>query len=414
LRLPEKLEAIGDACFVLCKNLKGDLLIPENVKAIGKQAFQCNGFEGKLQLPKGLRSIGASAFYGCKFTGRLELPDEIEVLPYSVFYQCRNFESLKLPAKIKYICENAFAESTGFSNALNLPEGLEIIGNMAFLRCEGMTGDLRLPKSLKSIGISAFMGCKNISSLIFGEELLNIKERAFYECEKLSGELILPKKLAYIGERAFAGCKEISGVRTGEEIMSIGPAAFSYCDNLKQICFDGRPADYYREDENQPSFPEKCQLLAQEASLSDSTIKAEKILTAFDSWKDIADKKAASEEASFNANPMIKAYDWTSAIDDCFWGLGKYADITLKFADAGVNVLINGRNFTTGSYTADRNSEEHLIKTDRLYIRSGRISELKLIDKFNEGKFLKAEIELFDGGTEDIVFSICSEEKWYI
>lgn len=65
---------IPDQAFFKCKNLTGDLVIPNSVTEIGYQAFYgCTGFNGSLTLSSKLGKIGKNAFHGCTgFTGSLK------------------------------------------------------------------------------------------------------------------------------------------------------------------------------------------------------------------------------------------------------------------------------------------------------------------------------------------------------
>ena len=57
---------IPKQAFNNCKNLTGNLVIPNSVTEIGDQAFAgCTGFTGDLTIPNSVTNIGISAFYHC-------------------------------------------------------------------------------------------------------------------------------------------------------------------------------------------------------------------------------------------------------------------------------------------------------------------------------------------------------------
>ena len=73
--------------FFQCKNLIGNLVIPNSVTEIGNQAFyNCTGFTGNLTIPKSVTTIGNGAFYGCSgFTGKLTIPNSVTTIGNSAF-----------------------------------------------------------------------------------------------------------------------------------------------------------------------------------------------------------------------------------------------------------------------------------------------------------------------------------------
>ena len=59
----------------LCKNFIGTLILPSNLKSIGKMSFQqCVGFSGNLVLPTSLISVGNKPFEGCDGITSITIP----------------------------------------------------------------------------------------------------------------------------------------------------------------------------------------------------------------------------------------------------------------------------------------------------------------------------------------------------
>ena len=105
---------IPTEAFFRCKNLIGNLVIPNSVTEIGDNAFyDCTELKGDLTIPNSIKTIGTSAFYNCK----------------------------------------------GFTGDLTIPNSVKTIGMWAFNKCSGFTGNLTIPNSVKTIGNSAFSGC---------------------------------------------------------------------------------------------------------------------------------------------------------------------------------------------------------------------------------------------------------------
>ena len=132
--------------FYNCKNLTGNLVLPNLITEIGDNAFSgCTGLTGNLTIPNSVTTIGNMAFYKCyKLTGNLTIPNSVKTIGDFAFYNCRNF-----------------------TGKLAIPESVTTIGDAAFYNCNGFTGDLSLPKSLEVVGSGSFENCNKIQTINF-------------------------------------------------------------------------------------------------------------------------------------------------------------------------------------------------------------------------------------------------------
>ena len=137
---------IPTRAFYNCKNLTGNLVLPNSVTTIGEQAFSnCSGFTGDLTIPNSVKTIGEQAFSGCfGFTGDLIIPNSVTTIRQRAFYGC-----------------------SGFTGSLTLPNSVTTIESSAFYNCKGFTGDLSLPKSLEVVGTGFLEKCNNIQTITF-------------------------------------------------------------------------------------------------------------------------------------------------------------------------------------------------------------------------------------------------------
>ena len=137
---------IPTRAFYNCKNLTGNLVLPNSVTTIGEQAFSgCSGFTGDLTIPNSVKTIGEQAFSGCSgFTGDLIIPNSVTTIRKRAFYGC-----------------------SGFTGSLTLPNSVTTIESSAFYNCKGFTGDLSLPKSLEVVGTGFLEKCNNIQTITF-------------------------------------------------------------------------------------------------------------------------------------------------------------------------------------------------------------------------------------------------------
>ena len=213
--------------FYKCKNLTGDLVIPNSVKEIGEKAFyDCTGFNGTLTLSNALSVIPEDAFRYCSsLTGDLVIPNSVKEIGNSAFGYC-----------------------TGFNGTLTLSNKLETIGRSAFLGCSGFKGSLILPNSLTTIGELAFQECEGFTELTLPNALSVIPDQAFYGCKSLSGNLVIPASVKEIGRLAFNSCTALNGdsenpsqITLPESLEKIHDYVFSYCNNIKTIKLQSLP-----------------------------------------------------------------------------------------------------------------------------------------------------------------------------
>ena len=239
LTLPDSVQTIGAGAFQGCEKLSGDLTIPDSVQTIGDSAFEfCTGLNGTLTLGKNLRTIGKKAFSGCAFTGSLTIPEgitEIAIGTFSSLYQSSGMFTgkLTLPSTLKTIGASAFSY-TDFSGELLIPDGVTSIGANAFKECDGFGGLLSLPDSVKTVGEWAFYLCKGFTGLKLSAGLTKIEQLSFAHMYGLKTKVVIPEGVTEIGESAFS-CSYMPSVRLPSTLKKIEKQAFMYAHNLTKI-----------------------------------------------------------------------------------------------------------------------------------------------------------------------------------
>ena len=168
LVIPDTVTCIGGYAFAWCKSFTGGLIIPDSVETIEKYAFyDCIGLNGRLVIPNSVTSLGDAAFYDCiGLNGRLVIPNSISSIGYGVFEGCKNLTgTLTIPDSVITIDVCAFEDCSGFSR-LEIPDSVTTIERYAFLGCSGLIGDLLIPNSVNNIGERVFEGCTNLDNII--------------------------------------------------------------------------------------------------------------------------------------------------------------------------------------------------------------------------------------------------------
>ena len=192
---------IPTKAFYNCKNLTGNLVLPNSVTTIGEQAFSgCSGFTGDLIIPNSVTTIRKRAFYGCSgFTGSLTLPNSVTTIESSAFYNCK-----------------------GFTGDLSLPKSLEVVGTGFLEKCNNIQTItfLSLP-----IGISGYLGVQTKTVSLSDDSYISSNKEdgkidAISYTRTMSsnwGTLVLPYSLTLTGDEPYR-LYAIDNM-TGEELV---------------------------------------------------------------------------------------------------------------------------------------------------------------------------------------------------
>ena len=257
-----------------------ELVIPEGVASIGRNAFYgCTGFTS-VTIPNGVTSIGESAFSGCTGLTSVNISDlaawcEIQFLgnesnplsyAHKLYLNDEEITELTIPDDVTMIGNNAFCGCTNLT-FLTIPDNITAIGNAAFYGCTGLTS-VTIPGSVTSIGGSAFYNCTGLTTITIPSSVTSIGELAFYDCSSLScvnisdlaawceiqfedyssnplslahklylndeeiKELAIPDGVAGIRNYAFWNCTGLTSVSIPNTTTSLGNYAFYGCTGL--------------------------------------------------------------------------------------------------------------------------------------------------------------------------------------
>ena len=208
------------------------VIIGNNVKTIGNNAFSNNSLLASVTMGTNVQSIATFAFYNCSYLSAVNnIPNTLISIGASAFRGCSKLTDINIDG-VKSIGEYAFYECYKLES-ISLGDSLNSIGEQAFMYCKELKS-IALPNSIVSVGSSAFSCCSKLDSVVLGEGLTNIANNTFYKCSALK-QLTIPNSVTNIGEYTFYNCTLLNQIHIPNTINSIGEYAFTNCSALDSI-----------------------------------------------------------------------------------------------------------------------------------------------------------------------------------
>lgn len=204
--------------------------IPNQVMAIGRDAFvSCNSIS-KITMPDSVTAIGDGALSYCAALTTVNLSNSLSVIGDNAFAYCCSLSEITLPNSLKIIGNSAFHSCCGISS-LDIPNGVTEIGRMAF--CFSGLSHLEFPDSVTNIGENICEGCQQLKSVTLGNGITAIPDYAFFKCDNLA-QVTLGDNVSTIGELAFKYCG-LQRITLPESLTAISERAFRVCTCLKEV-----------------------------------------------------------------------------------------------------------------------------------------------------------------------------------
>ncbi|WP_197018883.1 leucine-rich repeat domain-containing protein, partial [Prevotella sp. P6B4] len=122
--IPNGIERIGDYAFRNCKVLE-NIVLPSNLKTIGKNAFESNNKLKIVDIPEGTTKIGAQAFYNCASLEEVILPSTLITIGSigdEAFKYCDNITTITSRIKDPFVISSEVFTSPKISK-IYLPNG---------------------------------------------------------------------------------------------------------------------------------------------------------------------------------------------------------------------------------------------------------------------------------------------------
>ncbi len=190
-----------------------DIILPEYVTEIYKEAFSNNQNIRSVMLPDSCKVIGSAAFLDCKNLTNVIYPEDVLFSTSgagyaSQFYGCSSLTSITLPSQ-STLYDGMWSDCTGLL-ALEIPDCVNTIGASTFFACYGLK-ELVIPGTVTDIEEYAFTHCKNVEVIVLEEGIQRLSHKAFCGCKSLQ-VLHLPASLTALSVDIFAECPALTDV----------------------------------------------------------------------------------------------------------------------------------------------------------------------------------------------------------
>ena len=250
----EDFEIEGDK-LISYKGTAENIVIPNGIRIIGKEAFESQYDIESIVVPEGVQIIERKAFSSCFSLQSISLPKSLTVIGERAFDGCRFLKRIPLSESVAEIGDHAFSYCRELEY-INIPSNIKRIGNCAFYYCESLTS-ITINSTCVELGDGLFRFCKNLENVIIKRDMKTIPDGMFWSCEKLRNydipygvtrigneafcfckslkEIVIPKTVNCIEKGAFRGCSGIKTLYVESENCKIESGAFNSCVNLERI-----------------------------------------------------------------------------------------------------------------------------------------------------------------------------------
>ncbi len=237
--------SIEDGVLDCWYHLVSEVIIPEGVTKIGREAFSGCRLLASVSIPEGVTEIGNQAFNECETLSSVIIPCSVTKINPNAFRDCTSLKEIRyggtkeqwnaVEKKICWYKNTRVQEVFCFDDTMELP---------AYIIEDGvLKGWYRL-----------------VPEAVIPECVMKIDDFAFYDCMLLSS-VVIPESVTKIGYSAFSNCTLRAYVNIIGSLTEIENYAFGSCSSLKEIHYGGTKEQWKavkKEPEWNDGVPAKC------------------------------------------------------------------------------------------------------------------------------------------------------------
>lgn len=162
--------------YAFCKSSTKEVYISDNVKFLGVGVFYKSSIVN-MELPKHITEIPDMTFYCCKYLKSVSIPEDVKKIGKSAFNSCSGLYTVKLPFMLECIDDNAFFDCK-YLRIIEIPSSVRKIGEYAFGGCYYLW-KVVIREGLEELGGNVFQYCNNLEEVHLPESIKNIDMNCF-------------------------------------------------------------------------------------------------------------------------------------------------------------------------------------------------------------------------------------------
>ena len=180
--------------------------------------------------------------FGGMMVETVVLPSQLRSIGKAAFAACHSLSSITLPETLDSISDYAFAGCTSLTT-VTLPASVTIVGVGAFMRCTSLSTFAVQPASrLKRIDATALMDCPALKNLSLGTAVQKLGERSLAGTGIEHLDLSACSSLTQVGD-AFMVKTPVVDAALPASLTGMGVAAFLYDTDLASVSLGGNLTD---------------------------------------------------------------------------------------------------------------------------------------------------------------------------
>lgn len=222
--LPQDLKSIGKGALAGCDRLTS-IALPASLEQIGDYAFAGCAALSQVVLPASVTAVGAGAFMRCSALESLTVAagSKLAQVGDMALMDCPALRTLELGTSLQSMGERVLAGSGLREIDLTRNSNLKSIGDWAMVLTP--VEQAAMPAGLTSLGAGAFLYDSQLTAIDLGNKLTNISDYLFAGTG-LTGELTLPP-VKRIGDYAFYNVTSLSAVTLPASLTWLGDSAMA-------------------------------------------------------------------------------------------------------------------------------------------------------------------------------------------